>query len=410
MPELIINLKNTKECELMIKVIQPEEVGFSSERLNRITKRMLNYVAQGDTGGIITLVERKGEVAHLAMCGFQDIAGAKPMELNTIFRIYSMTKPIVSVALMMLYEQARFQLSDPLHKYLPEFKDLKVLEPGGGLVPPRSEITIHHLLTHTAGLTYGIFGETAVDKLYQAANLNEKGIALQEMVRRLASLPLLYHPGEGWVYSFATDVVGRLVEVLSGMSLAEYLDAKVFGPLGMVDTAFSAPPEKIDRLAICYAETEYEKMVVFDNAENSTYREVTCYSGGGGLVSTLEDYLQFARLLRNGGELNGVRLLGRKTLDMMTMNHLPASLLPFSLRQPIPGLGFGLGVSVLMDVAQFQVLGSVGSYGWSGLASTTFWVDPLEDIVAIFLTQYIPLENQPFHVDFRNLVYQALVD
>jgi len=394
----------------MIKVTQPEEVGFSSERLNRITKRMLNYVAQGDTGGIITLVERKGEVVHLSKCGYQDITRKKPMELNTIFRIYSMTKPIVTVALMMLYEQALFHLNDPLHKYLPEFKDVKVLEPGGKLAQPRNEITIHHLLTHTAGLTYGIFGETEVDKLYLAADLNDKGIDLQEMVRRIASLPLLYHPGEGWVYSHATDVVGCLVEVLSGTSLAEYLAAKIFGPLGMVDTAFSVPPEKINRFATCYAETENAKMVVYDDPENSIYREVTCYSGGGGLVSTLEDYLQFARLMLNYGALDGVRLLGRKTVEMMTMNHLPGSLLPFAIKEPLPGFGFGLGVSVVMDLAQTQSLGSVGSYGWSGLASTTFWVDPQEDIVAIFLTQYIPLENQSFHVDFRNLVYQALVD
>ena len=201
----------------MIKVTKPEDVGFSSERLNRITKRMLNYVAQGDTGGIITLVARKGEVVHLAKCGYRDIAGGKPMELDTIFRIYSMTKPIVSVALMMLYEQAHFHLADPLHKYLPEFKDVKVLEPGGGLVPPRSEITIHHLLTHTAGLTYGIFGETEVDKLYQAADLNEKGIDLQEFVKRIARLPLVFHPGEDWVYSYATDVVGRGLGIRGGL-------------------------------------------------------------------------------------------------------------------------------------------------------------------------------------------------
>jgi CubicO group peptidase (beta-lactamase class C family) len=332
------------------------------------------------------------------------------MELNTIFRIYSMTKPIVSVALMMLYEQGFFQLTDPLRQYLPEFKDVKVLEPGGVLVPPRGEITIHHLLTHTAGLTYGHFGETEVDKRYVDANLHEPGIDLQEMVKRIAHLPLLYHPGEDWVYSHATDVVGRLVEVLSGMNLAEYLDSNIFNPLGMVDTAFYVPPEKIDRFATCYAETETAKMVVYDAAETSTYREVSCYSGGGGLVSTLKDYLQFARLMRNYGEWEGVRLLGRKTVEMMTVNHLPESLLPFAVDEPLPGMGFGFGVSVVMDVAQTQKLGTVGSYGWSGLASTTFWVDPVEDLIAIFLTQYIDLENPAIYSTFRNLVYQALVD
>jgi CubicO group peptidase (beta-lactamase class C family) len=393
----------------MIKATQPENAGFSQERLKRITKAMINVVAQGDTGGIITLVERKGQVVHLSKSGYQDIARKKPMELNTIFRIYSMTKPIVSVALLMLFEQGLFLLKDPVHKYLPEFKDVKVFEPGGKLAQPRNEITIHHLLTHTAGLTYGLFGETEVDKLYLEANLQEKGIDLKEMVGRIASLPLLYHPGERWVYSYATDVVGRLVEVLSGMSLAEYLETKIFNPLGMVDTAFSVPPEKIDRFAACYAETETEKMVVYDDPETSSYREVTCFSGGGGLVSTLEDYLQFARLMLNDGALDGVRLLGPKTVALMAANHLPESLLPFAVDEPLPGFGFGLGVSVVMDVAQTQSLGSVGSYGWSGLANTTFWVDPVEELTAIFLTQYIDLINPSIYSNFRNLVYQALV-
>lgn len=393
----------------MIKLAQPENVGFSSERLNRITKTMLNHIAQGDTGGIITLVERKGEIVHLSKCGYQDIARGKPLELDTIFRIYSMTKPIVTVALMMLFEQALFQLTDPIRQFLPEFKDVKVLEPGGELVSPRSEITIHHLLTHTAGLTYGLFGVTEVDKLYMAADLYEKGIDLQEKIQRIASLPLLYHPGERWVYSYATDVIGRLIEILSGMSLAEYLDEKIFNPLGMTDTAFSVHPGKIDRFATCYAQTE-TKMGIYDDAETSTYREVTSYSGGGGLVSTLEDYLQFARLMRNYGKLDGTRLLGRKTVELMTMNHLPAPLLPLVIQEPLPGLGFGLGVSVIMDTAQTQSLGTAGSYGWSGLAGTTFWVDPVEEIIAIFLTQYIDFENPPIHAIYGNLVYQALFD
>ncbi len=394
----------------MIKMTQPENVGFSSERLDRITKTMHNHVAQGNTGGVITLIERKGEIVHLSKYGYQDIAKGKPMELNTIFRIYSMTKPIVGVALMMLYEQGLFQLADPIHKFLPEFKDIKVLEPGGELVTPRSEITIHHLLTHTAGLTYGWFGETEVDELYRTADLYEKGIDLQEMVRRIASLPLLYHPGERWVYSYATDVIGCLIEVITGMNLAEYLDEKIFAPLGMTDTSFSVPPEKIDRFATCYVKTEAEKMAVYDDAETSTYRDVTSYSGGGGLVSTLEDYLQFARLMRNYGKLDGVCLLGRKAVALMTMNHLPTSLLPFAVREPLPGLGYGYCVSVIMDLAQYKTLGSAGAYGWSGLAGTTFWVDPLEDIIAIFLTQYIDFKNPPIHHIFGNLAYQALVD
>jgi len=389
---------------------KPEKVGFSVERLNRITKEMEHYVDQNALAGIMTLVERKGEIAHLTKYGYRDIAAQKPIEFDTIFRIYSMSKPITSVALMMLYEQAKFQLNEPIQKYLPEFKGVKVMGEDGKLEAPKTAITIHHLLTHTAGLTYGVFLGSAVDKMYQEANLFDKSITLEEMVGRIASLPLTCHPGEKWVYSVATDVVGRLVEVLSGMSLAEYFHKNLFKPLAMVDTAFSVPPEKIERLSTCYAETEDRDMVVQDQAESSSYRNVNLYTGGGGLVSTLGDYLIFARMLRNQGELNGVRLLGRKTVELMTTNHLPTSLLPMRNLQTMPGLGFGLGVYVLLDVAQSQGMGTVGEYGWSGVASTTFWVDPKEDLIAILMTQYIAMEPKSLHGDFRNLVYQALVD
>ncbi len=394
----------------MIEAAQPEKLGFSSERLDRITTHMQGYIDRGDTGGILTLVARRGEVAHLAKCGYKEIATREPMGFDTIFRIYSMTKPIVSLALMMLYEQARFQLNDPLHKYLPEFKNIKVLETDGAFVSPRQEISIQHLLTHTAGLSYGAFGDSEVDRLMMAANIFDKSITLAEMVRRIASLPLLYHPGERWVYSVATDVVGRLVEVLSGQSLADFLDEHIFTPLGMADTGFSVPSEKLARLSTCYAETETEKIVVNDGVENSTYRNVRCYSGGGGLVSTLEDYFRFATLVSNLGTANGTRLLGRKTLELMRINHLPRKLLPMVIQEPIPGYGFGLGFNVLLDVAQTQSLVSVGSNGWSGWASTTFWVDPMEDIIAILMTQYIALNPFPLHADFRSLVYQALID
>ena len=394
----------------MIHVEQPEEMGFSSERLNRIPTNMQDYVDRGEIGGVLTLVERKGKVVHLEKCGYQDIATKLPMEFDTIFRIYSMTKPITSVALMMLYEQANFQLGDPVHQYLPEFKQLKVLESNGVLVPPRREITIHHLLTHTAGLTYGIFGDTEVDHLVEEAHLFDKNIDLAEMVHRITQLPLLYHPGERWVYSVATDVVGRLIEVFSGQSLADFLQENIFEPLGMVDTSFSVPASKVQRLSTCYAETEKEKLAVYDGSENSIYRNVNLYSGGGGLVSTLEDYLQFANMVLNKGILNGLRLLGRKTMELMRMNHLPASLLPMSIQEPIPGVGFGLGFSVLQDITQTLVMGSPGSHGWSGLAGTTFWVDPQEELIAILLTQYIPLVPFSLHADFKTLVYQALID
>ncbi|MCJ7701421.1 MAG: beta-lactamase family protein, partial [Anaerolineales bacterium] len=289
----------------MLKSTNPEKAGFSPDRLARITNKMQGYVDRGETGGILTLVAREGSVVHRSKYGYRDIDARSPMEYDTLFRIYSMTKPIVSVALMMLFEQARFQLSDPVYKYLPEFKQVKVLESNGKLAAPKRPITIQHLLTHTAGLTYGSFGETEVDKLYQAANLFDKNRDLAEMVRQIASLPLLYHPGEGWVYSVATDVVGRLVEVLSGQTLAEYLEEYIFRPLGMVDSFFSVPADKVGRLSTCYAETETQKMAVYDGSENSAFRNISLYSGGGGLVSTLQDYLQFARLVLNRGYLDG---------------------------------------------------------------------------------------------------------
>ena len=394
----------------MFELAPPETAGFSSERLNRISKIMSAYVHRGDLPGIITLVERKVKTVHLDKCGFKDVGLEEPIEFDTLFRIYSMTKPITSVALLMLFEQAQFQLHDPIQKYLPEFKEVQVLNKMGKLEQPKSDITIHQLLTHTAGLTYGVFLGSQVDKLYQEANLFDENIPLEKMVRRIANLPLYSHPGECWRYSVATDVLGRLVEVLSGMSLADYFQEKIFSPLGMSDTTFSVPPEKIDRLSTCYAETNKDKLAIQDSPEKSNFVDVNLFSGGGGLVSTLGDYLKFARLLKNQGEIAGTHLIGRKTWELMTCNHLPASFLPMRNLQTMPGLGFGLGVSVLIDLPAFGALGSVGSFGWSGFASTTFWVDPKEELIAVLMTQFISMEPKPLHMEFRNLVYQALVD
>ncbi len=391
----------------MFNITTPEKVGFSTARLARIAPVMQGYVDRGQTGGILTLVERRGEVVHLEKCGYQDIATQKPLEYDHLFRIYSMTKPIVSMALMMLLEQAQCHLADPIHKYLPEFKNVKVWE-AGKLVAPRTPPTIKQLLCHNAGLTYGAFGETEVDKQYQKVDLFNKNQTLAEMVHKIASLPLLYHPGEGWVYSVSTDVVGRLVEVISGMSLADYLQEKIFAPLGMVDTSFSVPADKINRMTTCYGETEEEKLAVFDPMIKCAFQDVALYSGGGGLISTLADYLQFARLVRNRGELNGVRLLGRKTLDLMATNHVPMELFPLTIANPMLGTGFGLGFSVTMDVAQTQEMGSVGAIGWGGMASTLFWVDPVEELIGIMMTQYVAIEPIMLQPDFRNLVYQAL--
>ncbi len=395
-----------------MKLRTPEEVGFSASRLKRIDAVMQRYVDQRTLAGIVTLVAHRGHVVHFEKFGFQDIETGKPMELDTIFRIYSMTKPITSVALMMLFEQGLVRLADPVSKFIPEFKKVKVWVNEGELAALTREITVHDLLTHTAGLSYGEYEEThtPVDKLYDQADVFNTDMTLQEMMRRIADLPLVHQPGEVWRYSVATDVVGRLIEVISDMTLADFLDEKILRPLGMEDTAFSVPAEKMGRFATLYGMTEKGALEVIDNLVGGDYVNVRLHSGGHGLVSTAADYLRFAQLVLNRGELDGVRLLGRKTMELMTTNHIPPALLPLEMVDPWPGFGFGLGFRVLLDVAQAGVMGSVGSHGWAGWASTYFWVDPQEQLIGILMLQYIPSGTYPVSEDFRTAVYQALVD
>jgi CubicO group peptidase (beta-lactamase class C family) len=395
-----------------MRVANPEEVGFSTARLARIGAVMQRYVDEGKLAGMVTLVARRGAVVHFERFGLQDIAGGVPMALDTIFRIYSMTKPITCVALMMLYEQGLFHLNDPVTKFLPEFEQVKVLGDGGRLEDPHRAITVHDLLTHLAGLSYGDYPNTGapIDKLYDEANLFDTQITLQEMVRRIAGLPLAHQPGQGWRYSVATDVVGRLVEIISGASLADFMAREIFRPLGMEDTAYSVAPEKANRFATLYGQTEKGDLDVLDSVVGGTYTGVKLYAGGHGLVSTASDYLRFAQLLLNGGELDGVRLLGRKTVELMTINHVPAACLPLTMGEPWPGFGYGLGFGVLMGLAQSGIMGSVGNFRWSGWANTHFWVDPQEQLIGILMLQYIPGGTYPVTDDFKTLVYQALVD
>ncbi len=393
-------------------IARVEELGFSRERLERIGTVMQRYVDEATLAGIVTLVAHRGGVVHFEKFGFRDIRTGAPMELDTIFRIYSMTKPITCVALMMLYEHGLFHLNDPVTRFLPEFEKVEVLKDGGTLEDMHRPITIHDLLTHMAGLSYGAYMETGapIDELYDQANLFDSEISLQEMVRRIAELPLAHQPGQGWRYSLATDVVGRLVEVISGFSLDEFMDREIFGPLGMEDTGYSIAPEKIDRFATLYGKTEKGDLELLDTAVGGEYSEVKLFSGGHGLISTAQDYLRFAQLLLNGGELEGVRLLGRKTIELMTINHLPAALLPIAMGDPWPGFGYGLGFGVLIDLAQAGIMGSAGNIRWSGWANTHFWVDPKEQLIGILLLQYIPGGTYPVTDDFKTLVYQALVD
>jgi len=390
----------------------PGEVGFSAERLKRIDAAMQRYIDQRKLAGIATLVARRGRVVHFERFGLQDIKANEPIQLDTIFRIYSMTKPITSVALMMLYEHALFHLTDPVSKFIPEFKKVKVFLNDGELADLEREISIHDLLTHTAGLSYGDEEDSPVDELYRQADLFSADITLQEMIRRLTELPLAHQPGQVWHYSVATDVVGYLVELISGMSFADFLEDKIIRPLGMKDTAFFVPSEKMERFATVYGQTEEGNLEVLDVATAGDYTEaLRLHSGGHGLVSTTADYLRFAQMVLNGGELDGVRLLGPKTVELMTANHLPPPLFPIAMGEvQMRGFGFGLGFSVLMDVAQAGVMGSVGTHGWGGWASTKFWIDPQEGLIGILMLQYIPSDAYPIGEDFRTLVYQALIN
>jgi CubicO group peptidase (beta-lactamase class C family) len=397
-----------------MKQTNPETLGFSSERLLRIHSLMNRYVESGKMAGMVTLVARRGQVVHCETFGHQNIETKTPMSQDSIFRIYSMTKPITSLALMMLYEEARFNLTDEVSQYIPAFSDVKVWVDGGALESPIRPMTIQDLLRHTAGLSYGDYAESQspVDKLYDEADLFNTKIINAEMTARIASLPLMFHPGKKWHYSVATDVVGYLIEVLSDMALADFMQEKIFDPLGMVDTAFHIDPSKLSRFCTLYGKTPDSAFGVLDLPESSEYLPpVVTQSGGSGLVSTTTDYVQFAQCILNKGELNGVRLLGPKTVALMTSNHLPASLLPIAFEgtEPMLGMGFGLGFGVMLDTAQTGVMGSVGDHSWGGYAETYFLIDPLEDLIAILMTQYLPSQTYPIRKEFRTAVYQALV-
>ena len=391
----------------------PDAFGFSSERLDRIDRAMQGYVDRNELPGVIAIVARQESIVYQEHFGMMDIETARPIQFDTLFRIYSMTKPITSVALMMLFEQGLIRLTDPVSRFIPALGKVKVLTNHGRLVDLERQITIHDLLRHTAGMSYnGYYEQTGdpVDKLYDEAGLWPPDGTSREMVRRIAELPLAYQPGRAWRYSVATDVIGHLVELVSGISLAEFLEKKILKPLGMEDTAFSVPPAKAGRLATLYGHKE-GGLEAIDTVAGGEYFDVSLYSGGHGLVSTAADYLRFARLVLNRGELDGVRLLGSRTVELMTANHLPSAVLPIAMgAEPMPGLGFGLGFSVMLDVALSGMMGSIGLCGWSGWAKTHFWVDPAEQIVGILMLQLIHTGTHPAIVDFRTLVYQALVD
>jgi CubicO group peptidase (beta-lactamase class C family) len=399
---------------------KPEDVGMSSERLARIRTAMQRYVDQGLVPGVVTMVARHGKVVHFDAIGYRDAENKAPMTTDTIFRIASMTKPIASVALMMLYEEGHFLLNDPIAKFLPEFKEMKVAQVASNeertgtpykLVPAARPITFKHVLTHTAGFANSYRGITLPEftKAFQQGRKPNETIG--DAVKRLATLPLNFHPGDAWEYGNATDVVGRLVEVISGMTLDEYLQKRIFAPLKMTDTYFYLPQSKLDRFAAVYQPNEKNgnkiKLLEAPTAESRYVKEPHVYfSGAGGLVSTANDYLRFHQMMLNGGELDGARILGRKTVELMTTNHIGN--LPVWLAGP--GYGFGLGYRVMKDVGQAGIPSSVGEYGWGGAFCTYFWVDPQEEMIGIMMTQVIPYTHINIRQEFQVLANQAIVD
>jgi len=397
-----------------MKIANPEELGFSAERLLRIQSLMNRYVKSGILAGLVTCIARSGKVVHFETFGHQNLDTRTPMSQDSIFRIYSMTKPITSVALMMLYEETLFNLTDAVSQYIPAFKDAKVWGADGALESPIRPMTVQDLLRHTAGLSYGGYAESQspVDKLYDEADLFNSKITNAELTKRIASLPLMFHPGEKWHYSVATDVVGYLVEVLSGKPLADFMKEKIFDPLRMVDTAFHIDPSKLSRFCTLYGKTPDSDFGVLDLPDSSEFLPpVVTHSGGSGLVSTTTDYLQFAQCILNKGELNGVRLLGPRSVALMTCNHLPVELFPISYEgmEPMLGMGFGLGFGVMLNPAQSGMMGSIGDHGWGGFAETYFWIDPQEEMIAILMSQYQPSQTYPIRKEFRTAVYQALI-
>ncbi|HXA99375.1 MAG TPA: serine hydrolase domain-containing protein [Steroidobacteraceae bacterium] len=390
-----------------LPVTTPEDIGLSSAALSRLGTVLSGEVANGRLPGAVALVARRGRVAFFESFGRRDPANGAPLAKDAIFRIYSMTKPIVSVAAMMLWEAGRFLLSDPIGKYLPELADLKVAVQRGaeiGLVPAARPITIQDLLRHTSGLTYEFRGNGPVHKMYMAAKIYNRHQSNADQVATLGKMPLLHQPGSQWEYSRSTDVVGRLIEVLSGLSLGEYLERNILAPLGMIDTAFHVPTSDHERLAEAFAkDPDTGAGVQLINVKEAPGFE----SGGGGLVSTAGDYARFLQMLLNHGRLDGVRLLSRKTVELMTADHLgPITGAPDLL---LPGYGFGLGFAVRLQAGISPVPGSIGQYFWGGLAGTTFWVDPAEQLFALMLIQ-APGQRDYYRNLFRDLVYAAFAD
>ena len=418
-----------------MNIVQPESIGLSSKRLTRISGWLEQQMEEGRLAGGSVLIGRRGQVGYFETAGVADLDTGEAFSREAIVRAYSMTKPIVTAAAMMLYEEGCFQLDHPISTYLPEFTSPEVWTGGefSNTVPAESPIAVWHIMSHTSGLTYGFMQANVVDAEYRARGIEQPSpnINLEEWVKALSEIPLICHPGSEWNYSVSTDVLGRLVEVWSGMSLDVFLEERIFKPLGMVDTGFFVRAENKERLSAMYGPkvgagmggvgqvplSERGGLKLLDKAEGSRYlAPANLLSGGGGLVSTMEDYSRFCQMMLNGGELDGERLLAPSTIKHMRSNHLPDGKDMSQMGQPVwsetsyEGIGFGLGFAVVIDPIKAAIVASPGEHHWGGAASTFFWLDPVEDLWAIFLTQLLPSSTYPFRRELRTLVYQAVVD
>ncbi len=391
--------------------VPAETVGMSAGKLEALTNRLRKELDAHVTGGIQVLVARRGKVVLYENLGHANVEAGRPVTDETLFRVFSMTKPVIGTAMMMLYEDGHYSLTDPLSKHIPEFANLKVFagtDENGELVleAPAREPTMHDLLLHTAGFTYGIFGDTAVDQLYVDRGIAEFGQPLDEFIGKLAEIPLLYQPGTRWVYSVAVDIQGYLIQKWSGMEPCAYLRSRLFEPLGMDQTLAWVPAEKSDLLATIYTHNPEGARVPFEGELATLHLQSPGgFSGGAQLISTADDYWRFAQMLANGGEFEGARYLSPKTVDMMTANRLPQG-----VGIGAEGVGFGLNVAVITDPSRVTYPSSEGSYYWGGLASTVFWIDPQEDLVAILLTQYLPFNGPYFRDLMHRMVYAAILD